>query len=350
MTDKTTTTDIDPDEARDAATMATFSGFVTQDGAVVPEKPAGKAAEGDDKAADDKGDEGDGDDKGAEGDDKGDGKDGKADDDDSEAGKARRSAQERINKAVGAQRAAERREADQAAANALLVRQLDEMRARLERIEKGETGKDLTKPEAKDTVDPDAPNPKDYPLGELDARYIAAVSAHAVKKALAEADEGKRKSQETAQETAAREALAAQVRELGTKGAKVYPDFDETVLKAAARNEYPVTDVVGSLILESEQGVHVAYELATDLELAKKVAAMTPTRQGAWFGAREAFYEAKAGQGADTDDGGEPPVTKAPPVPDTRIRAGRSAPAVTADTGDFAAFEAAYRSSQKSGR
>lgn len=260
------------------------------------------------------------------------------------------SAQERINKAVGKQRSAERETgAMQARAESSEARE-KALEARLVALEKG-----LTKPEAVATVDPNEPNPKDFTYGELDKAYIAAITRYEIKKSRDEDAATAKKSQETAQMTEATSLFEERKTNLITIGDAKYENFQEAVFDKGlnAMPSWPLSPTLGALILESEYGHDIAYTLATDTKLAKDMDAMSPSNQAKWFGRLEAQFEAASPESQGAEKRVVPPklapvarkMTQAPaPLAFKNKGTGGNAAYDAALDDDFAAFEAQWKS------
>lgn len=258
-----------------------------------------------------------------------------------QAGK-HKSADKRISQAVGRQRAAERR-ADAA------ERRTRDLEARLSRIEQGGL---TAKPQA--ATAPKAPNPKDYEGGEYDTRYLADVAKHEAR--VAASEEVAKAQQQTGQtaKASADQARAAEFQrrrdDFFSEASETYDDFEDVV----GDPDVPIGPVLGELAMESEHGAQILYELAGDRKEARRVFGLTPAKQAAWFGRREAAIESSAetqaaDEGNDGDEEGEEKpkpqsgskskVSQAPAVPEYNSRGSGSVPKVSAATSDFAAFE-----------
>jgi hypothetical protein len=249
----------------------------------------------------------------------------------------RRSVQERITKAVRGQRAAE----DRASA---AERRADALEARLTALEKGEkaplTGEAKAAPNANA-----APDPKDFTYGELDADYIRALARHETRLEMAEDRAKQSKTQTDAEHAKVIEKVTADVKAFEEAGATQFDDFEEVVIQGARDAAWPLSASLGAALLESDHGPAIAYSLASDVKLAKEIAALSPNKQVAWLGRQEAKLDAGSGDegkaaGAKSEDGDgtTPPVTKAP-TPVSRAR-GAGAPAQSQSSGsDFASFE-----------
>jgi hypothetical protein len=245
--------------------------------------------------------------------------------------------QDRINKAVKAQRAAERQLATERSARLAAEAALAAgAKAPLTADDKG--GKDDSE---------GAPDPKKFEYGELDANYIRALARYEAKQELAAARENEKKVTLTAAQQADKEKFEAAKAAFEDAGAEAYEDFDEVVMQGARDKAWPLSDTLGAVLMTSDYGPQIAYELASDPKEAKRIFDMAPLRQVAWLGRKEAELES-AGSGAKSEDKGKAAadpkviaqVSKAP-APVTRIRGQGSASTVPGDTQDFAAFEAA---------
>jgi len=158
-----------------------------------------------------------------------------------------------------------------------------------------------------------APDPADYEFGEADAKFIAASARwHADQRF------------DERQEMADREAMIAEI-ETGWKGAisepsvaEQYPDFEEKVTKGADRKDWACTPVMAVLIKRSDVGVHVAYDLASNADESRRIAALSPEQQLYEIGRIEGRVSA-----ALTAKGAEPApkrATNAPSPPEARSR------------------------------
>ena len=237
------------------------------------------------------------------------------------------------------------------------VRKTSELEARLVALEAGNKAP-LTadKEKGKDAAAEGAPDPKKFEYGELDANYIRALARWEAKQEIAEQTKTQQTETLTAQQKADKEKFEAARAEFEDKGAELYEDFDEVVMQGARDKAWPLSDTLGGVLMTSEYGARIAYELASDPKEAKRVFDLAPMRQVAWLGRREAVLEAEsAGSGANDDGKGESgkaaadtkdtktataKVSKAP-APITRTRGQGSASETPGSTQDFAAFEAA---------
>lgn len=297
------------------------------------EMDLGENSAGDDEVEDDQTDDDDDAEDGGE-DDPEDGGEDETEDDDAEddpkpAPKKKRSVNSRIaefRKRTGtAERRAETAE-----------RRAEQAEARLKALQEPLTGKDkggssenedgtfgLTKPDPTDL--------EKYKYGELDAKYQDDITDYKVDLRLAQRDAKKETSQ---QEAAAQEQAEVLQKTYDTRvvdGIKAYDDFEEVVVEAADNGEFPLGEAVGLLALQSDVGHHVLYKIAGDLELAKKLDAMTPAQQGREFGRLEAQFSKRT-----------PPKKNKPNAgpPASRRRGGKSgASRVKGNTTDFGAFE-----------
>lgn len=306
-----------------------FQGFSTKDGEVVTEtnKPAAAArpAVGKAKAAKVEA----GEDEGAAGEGEGEG----TTPAETDANRTR-SAQARIDKAVGRQRSAERERDSLRQANTTLETRLAALEARINAPPID------TNTKQKRPVDPSAPSPEDYDFGELDARYIADIARHETRKEIAAQQQHHQQQTQQTQQTAAQRDWQRRASEFKDKGLDKYDDFEDVVLD----NDTPISPTLAELAFESDNGPDILYALASDLKEAKKVSALSPARQAAWFGKREAELSSEE---PDADEDGEeqspaaksPKVPRAPSPPTTRSRGSGGQQQISAATADFAAFE-----------
>jgi|GEM_PF-4063836 len=235
------------------------------------------------------------------------------------------------------------------------------LETRIAALERGDT-KPLTgdaKPDTK--VAAGGPDPKDFPFGELDAGYIRALSRFETLATIAQAKEEEKTVRLTAAQQKAADDFDAAKAEFADKGAEQFEDFDEVVMgnlydKTSNPGGWSLSDALGAMLLESDQGQAIAYELASDVKLSREIAAKTVARQAAWFGKREAelagsgaktveeIAAAKAEADANAAKNPAAKVSKAP-APIDRARGQGSASDTSGNTQDFSAFEASWQAS-----
>lgn len=301
-----------------------FQGYATRDGERLPasvpsvpladkgDKAVKEAATEDDKAAapadenaDDSGEDGD-------------------------EGQRHKSAQQRINKAVGKQRAAERRAA-------AAEQQLATMNARLTALEGGKSPAPSSGKPAGDKE----PNPADYDHGELDVRYIRDLTRFEVKQELAQSEQSKTQQQKQTEMTAQQEQFVAAKDDFMTRGLDIADDFEEIVTD----DSVGISPVLVDLAFESDLGPQIIYAAASDPKEAKKLSAMSPARQAAWFGIKEAELSSGSSDAEDNGDETLPAnqsstmATQAPAPMKAKPKGNGKAQPATADTNDFQAFE-----------
>lgn len=314
-------------------TMDRFQGYATKDGELITEKtPKGAqertpkravaAASGDDDDDDDTQDD-----------------DADKSPEERAADKRHRSAQDRISKATAKQRAAERR-ADDA------ERRATASEARIAALEASRTTP-LTQQSNQNKRDPNAPSPTDYKNGDIDARYIADLARYEGRKAAEDARAVSDKAAKDREAAVAQREMTKKVDTFKDKGAAEYDDFEEVVFD----DDTPISPTIGELALDSEHGTQIMYELASDLKEAKKVKAMTPARQAAWFGQQESRISSESPDADADEDEDEPeerparrstkkaPKTTRAPAPSEYQGRGGGSNRVNAATNDFAAFE-----------
>jgi hypothetical protein len=250
-------------------------------------------------------------------------------DDKSDKPKDKNDPQKRINQAVGRQRTAERALAASEARAASLE-------ARIAALEAGNKPALTQNPAPGNDVG--RPDPSKYQYGELDTKYISDLARFEARQEMQAERDRDRKSNESRREQQAQTAHAAAMAEFVDKGSEIFDDFDEVVMESAKAGEWELTPVVGELILESDLGPQIAYFLATNPKEASKIAKLSPARQAAWFGQKEA--ELSSGK-ADAGKGNAPAFkpSKAPPLLPNRGRGAGGAQPPSPATTDFAAFE-----------
>ncbi len=256
------------------------------------------------------------------------------DDNEGEEGDSGGKSRKERNRQSAEKRIARSRVKAEQRANAAEAR-ADALELRLARIEKGLPANDDGGSEESTDQGSDLkkPNPTDFDYGELDPAYVEALTDYRVDLRL-------EKQRETQDEQRQTEAASEQQAELQVKfedkvsdGVDAYEDFDEVVVQAADNGEYPLTEEMAIMGLDSPVGHHVLYEIATDLPLAKKLAKLTPLQQAREFGRLEAQY---------TDDSGKKPKPNKTPqaTPPPSGRKGAKGPKkINAASDNFADFE-----------
>jgi hypothetical protein len=215
----------------------------------------------------------------------------------------------------------------------------DRLQAELDALKSGKTP--LTSQDDTATSGGSAPDPSQFDYGELDPKYIAALARHETAQAL---KAHKAEDDKTRQADAA----AATQREQGTKqdtlvkaGVKLHDDFDEVVMQGARDGKWDLSQHLGELLLDSEFGAPIAYDLAKDPDEAARVAKLSPAEQAKYLGRQEAKFEAaKSPQSTKSTK-----APQAPPPPKTP-RGNSGSNKVGADTLDFAALEQAWRAGE----
>lgn len=258
--------------------------------------------------------------------------------------KKKQNFQERMNEVTRARREAERR----AEAAERRAAQLEE-KLRQAPPKEEQSPKKPDKPAA-DEVDPNAPNPDDYEFGELDSRYIGDLAEYRADKRFAElrADDDKKRREREQQDhqTEAR----AKFNDMVDKGSAKYEDFYEKVVEGSEKDVWPLSQEIGELILSSDVGDEIAYHLATHPEEAERIYLAAPLEQARIFGKLEVKFS--AGQAAASGDGngatketGKPaPKPPKAPAPVEQARGTDGKFQASADSEDFAAFEARVNS------
>jgi hypothetical protein len=272
----------------------------------------------------------------------------------------KKDANSRIGELTRLRRAAER-ERDQERA------EKEDLRRRVEALERGE--KPLTKgtPADKNDASGDKPDPSDtekYPYGELDSKYIADLTRWEVKQELAADKERSKTQQQSQQDNEAAEAFKETVAAFEEAGAELYDDFHDVVMGNLVSEKnphgWPCSPSLGQMILDSDHGPAIAYELASDIKEARRIAALPQTAQVRWFVKKEDELSARSAASPDNDQDegdGTPPAeartkrqlpqprtsqareSKAPlPLQKSKGAGGNRVP--NSATTDFASFEA----------
>lgn len=198
-------------------------------------------------------------------------------------------------------------------------RQLGEERARaadLERrlaaLERGEKPTTLTNGNGGDKTGnkagkPDHTDTQKYPYGELDARYIADLARYETLEAIRAEKEGEKNQQKSQQDAEAEAAFKEAKAAFEEAGIEQFDDFEEVVIATYGLEKgdpgyWPLTQTMAELILDSDQGPAVAYYLASEPKEARRIAALSPARQAAWFGIKEAELSAGSAARSKTDE------------------------------------------------
>lgn len=148
------------------------------------------------------------------------------------------------------------------------------------------------------------PRPEDFPQGEYDPKYIAAVARHDI---LSEAAREVATQRDAAQRRAAMERTArisTSWQEKAAQAAASYPDFADVVMAP----DVPVTEDMAEIMAELDGGAHVAYYLGKNPAEARRIASLSPKRQAAAIGQIEARLAGQRRTAA---------VSAAPPPPST---------------------------------
>lgn len=337
-----------PTPEEEIATFATasFNNGEPADGAPTPEEAAaaaanarpalpaaGEGAEGGDEGGEQAGEGaegGEGEGAAAEGGEQGQNAEKLKDGEDKPAKKGKPTAAERIGELTAKQRTAERRA--EMAESRLATLEVENAA-----LKSGKAPLTAEKAPAKDVGTP--PDPSTFTYGELDPGYIAALARHETLATLAEKSAEDEATRQTQAAAATQQDRVEKINTFVDAGAEIYDDFREVVFDAAQAGEYPLSAVLGELMLGSDHGVPIVYELAQDHKEAARIAKLPDAQQAAWFGRQEAKFEAaKSSQGGKT-----PPKTPQAPVPPKLPKGGSGSNVIGADSTDFAAVEKAWR-------
>lgn len=215
-------------------------------------------------------------------------------------------------------------------------RRVEQLQAELEALKSGKTP--LTASQSDDKGEVVAPDPADFDYGELDPKYIAALARHETAQALKQSRAEEAQSRQAEAADAKRQEQATKVDSLVQAGVKLHADFDEVVMQGARDGVWDLSKDLFELIVDSEYGPHIAYELAKDPAEAERVFKLTPAQQAAFFGRQEAKFEA-----AKPSQRKAPPVSQVPPPPKTP-KSGSGSTKVDPSSENFADVEAAWNS------
>jgi hypothetical protein len=183
-----------------------------------------------------------------------------------------------------------------------------------------------------------SPDPSKFEYGELDPKYIAALARYETGQALAAHAATEDQSRQAVAADAKRQEATEKADKLTRAGIDLHDDFDEVVMQGAREGRWDLSQTMGELLLDSEFGPQIAYDLAKNPAESRRVAQLTPSQQAAYFGKQEAKFEAaQPSQASKT-----PKTPQAPPPPKTP-RGGSGSNTVGADSSDFAAVEKAWR-------
>ena len=221
----------------------------------------------------------------------------------------------RIGQLTAARRAAEARADKAEQAFEAQSQRIDALEKRLtEGVDSGNSGDSEQSNELK------APSPDDFKFGEFDPEYTKALTEHAAEVAASkvrkefEDDRKKVADEQKAQE------IAEKFNERRDAGREAYDDFDEVVIQAGDQGEYPLSEDVVMMVLDSPVGEKVLYDIASNLKLARQIDEMDTTAKARAFGRLEARHSASTA----TPKQKPRKATKAPPPPKKRARASTS--------------------------
>jgi hypothetical protein len=247
-------------------------------------------------------------------------------------GKGGKSVADRIGELTANYRGAQR-EADTQKSRA------DALQAELDALKSGKAP--LTPQPAPATGGEGAPDPSQFDYGELDPKYIAALTRFETAQALkaAKADDDKKRQDDAA--AAQQQEIARKARDMVKAGVALHDDFDEVVMQGARENKWDLSPHLGQLLLDSEFGAQIAYDLAKNPAEATRVFNLSATDQAKFLGRQEAKFEA-----AKSSQGKTPPKAPQAAPPPKTPRGNSGSNKVGADSTDFAAVERAYRAGE----
>ncbi len=239
-----------------------------------------------------------------------------------EQSKPKKTAQERINELTRARREAERESVD--------------LRRRLEALESRAAPQPPAPTPQEAPAEPGSPDPNDYDFGELDSLYISDLVRHQTDQRIAEFQRSQLEVQEQSAAATRQAEARAKFEQQTELGAQKYDDYEDKVLNGASRGEWPLSEELGQLLVQSDVGEDIAYHLASNPEEAAKIYRQSPMEQARYFGRMEAQFS--AAQPAASREVA-PPKTPRAPAPVTPARGAGGRFQKSADTDDFESFE-----------
>lgn len=208
--------------------------------------------------------------------------------------------------------------------------------ARMERLEKGLPAAATDDTNADEAVAPDPTDLEKYPLGILDDRYhedkLNYLADQKVKEQLGSLLQREQQQDQQAESERIAQALQAQAETLASKGAEIFDDYDEVVVKAAMAGEFDLAQPTFEAAAEAEHGAEILHILASDKTEAARVAKLSPFQQTKYV--LDKNSEIAAGKSPAPK---KIPGAETPPADTVRGQGARQT--ITADTTDFAAFE-----------
>ena len=191
----------------------------------------------------------------------------------------------------------------------------------------------------------EAPDPSDtakYPLGHLDDRYIEDKIEWAASKKLSEQSEAVLQRQQENERQAdiqqQQAALLEKVDQIAARGSERFEDFQEVVVEAGMRGDWPLSQATFEAAHEAENGDQILYDLANDPKEAARVAKLSQYGQVAFVMKRDAEISTKA-KPRNIPGAGSPPSTQ--------TRGANSRVAINPATQDLDQFEKLWESDAK---
>jgi hypothetical protein len=179
---------------------------------------------------------------------------------------------------------------------------------------------------------PKEPNPDDYPLGDMDQRYLTDLVDYRVEQGLAR---GLDKIESRVAQNMHSQA-GERVWEAAQEAARSeFDDYDAVVWATdpvTGAMKWPCSEPLAAAIRESDAGAKAAYFLASHPEEARRIFALSPSSQIRELGRIEASLDSPRSRPVSTTNAPKPPQAQA------RGAGGQFAP--NAATQNFAEFEA----------
>ena len=216
--------------------------------------------------------------------------------------------QKRIDRAVAAQREAEELFEDEYNARLLAENQVVELQKQIK----------AAQPEPPKPVELKRPSPKDFTTQE---EYDAAMETYDKARDERVRQEAREEGRQQARQAAQNQAMQAKVEQ----ARKDLPDFTE-VIEAASKRTTVVPDHIKAAFFELDYGPQVAYELAKDPLLEKRIFALSPAKALSELGKLELKYANKPTlvtepNTAPKESAKPPPETTRAPAPLQSVRA-----------------------------
>lgn len=159
---------------------------------------------------------------------------------------------------------------------------------------------------------PDANDATKYPLGVLDDGYIDDMIDWAAETKVKAILSGERQSEKAKAEAKTAEEHMSSLREkmeiLTDKGSEQFEDFEETVLEAGLRQEFPLTETTFTAAADADNGAAILHALASDKAEALRVSQLSPFHQLKYVADQDAKITAAKPKARTKPAANAPPV------------------------------------------